>query len=163
MCCHRTEKLNNTRDDAKKKDVDDFLEIYESDWKVRITSKALGTLYQAKFNKTIPLPDPNDTKKLAAYIAKEKDRCVKALELDVNAESYNNVLKISLACIIIFNKKRARDAHNLLLESYMNGLEIVLNNSDNITKHFNETGQALISKLQELKQEEKDEGKFLFY
>ncbi|XP_054256906.1 uncharacterized protein LOC128981936 [Macrosteles quadrilineatus] len=135
-----------SRNEIRRKDIDDFMSVFDVDWGTRITSKALNTLYTAKFNNSDPLPDAEDTKKLSSFIISEKKRCLDAIERDVNSDTYTQLLKITLACVIVFNKKRVGDAHNLGVTAYITGTRSCETN-DNIVQHLKDSEKHLIGKL----------------
>lgn len=106
------------KDDETKEGIKDFLFVLEKEWYTRINSKALSTIYERNFNKELQVPDPKDMEKLNEFLTQQRDQMMLDLAQSPNTSTYAQLVKLALVCVIVFNRKRAGDAHKLLLETY---------------------------------------------
>lgn len=97
----------------------DFLSLYEKEWSLKITRKALRTLSEMKFNKPTQLPHPKDMVKITKFLEDERKEVLSCLKSSPTSKNYSRLCKLALAAVIIFNRKRAGDADKLLLDTYI--------------------------------------------
>lgn len=107
------------RNSDGKINIDDFQSLYNSEWPIKISAKAHVTLHEAQFNRGIQLPHPTDMVKLNKFIVTEREKAIAAFKTKVNPSTYAKLAKVALASIIIFNRKRAGDAHNITIDNYL--------------------------------------------
>jgi len=106
-------------DEQKRKSADDFMYLCEKEWTVEIASAAISTLTAMKMNKPQLLPFTEDIQKLNSFLIGEADRCVNELKSDKNVvDNWQDLAKVTLAAIIVFNRKRAGEAERMLLDDY---------------------------------------------
>ncbi|KAJ8937233.1 hypothetical protein NQ314_011988 [Rhamnusium bicolor] len=96
-----------------------FLHLMDMEWSIRISSNALSSLYKRKINSTHLLPITNDLVKLTSYI----DNCIsqtKAMLLkNRNNSNWTHLATLTLARIILFNKRRSGEASRLKMSDYI--------------------------------------------
>ncbi|KAJ8964936.1 hypothetical protein NQ314_004515 [Rhamnusium bicolor] len=95
-----------------------FLQLMELEWCFRISSNALVTLSQRKFNVGQLLPVTSDLKKINEYISTESERAKRALKESVNIQNWSRLCMLTLCRIILFNKRRSGEAAKISLEQY---------------------------------------------
>nr|XP_022296603.1 uncharacterized protein LOC111106281 isoform X2 [Crassostrea virginica] len=101
-------------DDDKIKTAESFLSLYENDWTDAISSQALSSLHDKKYNKPLLMPLVEDVKKLNCYLEKEARR----LCSDADPCLYNELAQVCLAQIILFNRRRSGEAERMTLSAY---------------------------------------------
>lgn len=87
-------------DDESRRKVSDFEELMK-EYGDRVSSRAISSAEESKFNKPSCLPLTSDIIKLMNYIS------TKAASLKDDPENYDDYAKILLAWLIIYNRKRA--------------------------------------------------------
>jgi len=64
------------------------------------------------------IPLTSDIHKLNQYIAAESKKCQAQLESDTDAKSWLTLAMVTLVSIILFNRRRAGETEQLLLDEY---------------------------------------------
>ena len=106
----RGQALRNA-DMAWKKEIDMFLELYDAEWGGKITTPAHGNLALKKHNAPNLLPITNDLLTLRTHIVQKIETLTKEVSSDANRENFRELSEVSLARLIMFNKRRG----NLLM------------------------------------------------
>ncbi|XP_053400253.1 uncharacterized protein LOC123523522 [Mercenaria mercenaria] len=110
-----------TGDRALKERADGFIELYEEEWKDRITSQALESLEQAKYNRVRYLPLVEDVVKLSKFIDNQiEDICKEKIG---NKEHFSRLACLCLTQIIVFNRKRSGEVERLKKVSVSNAMK----------------------------------------
>ena len=101
----RGQALRNQDVDAKKQ-IDMFLELYDSERTDKLSSHALGDLSFKKHNKPRLIPVTEDLMKLREHLVKEISRLTEIVKSDANPENWRELAEVTLARLTIFNKRR---------------------------------------------------------
>ena len=113
-------------DEVLKKKSSDFIELYESDWSVEISSKSLQTMQEQNLNKTKRIPFAKDIQLLNSFLEKEanqlKDQLDKMSDCP-DIESWKKLNEISLAQIILFNRRRGGETERIELQHFTDSIE----------------------------------------
>ena len=113
-----------SRDDSRKKDVADVIELMNVDWSMRVSWKALIQLKEGKYNNGSQLPDKDDVRKVVEYVDKNLPIHLENLKEDPsNAVHYNSLMKLTLSSVIILNRKRPGDTHRLKVSTYESAIQ----------------------------------------
>ena len=96
-------------DEEKKTEMNNFLELM-TEFGDRISSRALSSAEVMKYNNCPRLPLTRDIVKLMKYIK------TKAATLMNSIQNYTEYAKVILAWLIIFNRKRAGEAQQILMK-----------------------------------------------
>jgi len=107
-----TIKENN---DVKRKSLEDFMYLCDKEWSSEISSAAMSTLASSKMNKPQLIPLTGDIQKLNQYIAAESKKWQDQLQSNTDAESWQALAKVTLASIILFNRRRTEETERLLI------------------------------------------------
>ena len=139
----RTESLANGNKSLQEK-ADAFIELYKEEWEVEISHAALETLRIHKYNKPSRIPLAEDLKALSSYLKK------RAKEITVLPEisqiEWRDLCEVTLAQIVLFNKRRAGEAERLEVRQYLDGLQ----NSKTMQTEILESLSPLERKLAEV-------------
>ncbi|XP_037081043.1 uncharacterized protein LOC119101730 [Pollicipes pollicipes] len=113
-CAGILKTRGTTNEDATPKTAaDDFLLLYQRDWKLHVSSRSLTTLQEKKWNKPVDLPLNADvqsvTKEVQARGLWEEERFIK---------NYVKLSETARASIILFNRRRPGEASRPTVRSY---------------------------------------------
>ncbi|XP_067299454.1 uncharacterized protein [Pseudorasbora parva] len=95
-----------------------FSTLYEKRWAECISSSALGTLHQAKWNKPHVLPFTQDVSLLHKFLATERAKCMKDLEEEPNIKSFGNLAQVTLTQVVLFNRRRQGEVSKMELQAF---------------------------------------------
>ncbi|KAK0075559.1 hypothetical protein PV326_011490, partial [Microctonus aethiopoides] len=100
--------------------VEGFLNVFNDEFNVAVTRKALEDQTTIRRNKKIVLPSQEDISKLYTYL---KERCENAMvvlneKFDVSA--WTQLSESVLILLIMFNRRRPGESERFLLENYRN-------------------------------------------
>lgn len=122
QCNAIIEKRHAVAESAKQ-----FSTLYEKKWAESISSAALGTLQQAKWNKPQVLPFTQDVSLLHKFLAAESAECINDLEKNPTFTSYGNLAQVTLAQVVLFNRKRQGEVSKMELEVFTSRNQSELN------------------------------------
>ncbi|XP_028415486.1 uncharacterized protein LOC114538508 [Dendronephthya gigantea] len=105
-------------DMGRKKELDNFLELYETEWGKKITSPAHDNLGLKKTNKPDVLPLTSDLMKLRDYLLEAIKKGTENLRRDRNKENFRVLSEVCLARLIMFNKRRGGETARMKLKAY---------------------------------------------
>lgn len=95
-------RLKENNDD-KIKIADTLVSLYENDWTDIISSQALSSLHEKKYNKPMLIPLVEDVKKLNTYLDTEAKRV--CLQVKDNPHLYAELAQICLAQVICLTEE----------------------------------------------------------
>ena len=139
-----------TKDSQLKEDVNSYLELHDSEWTSKVSSAALHTLGERKFNKPEFFPLTSDLVQLRKFQIDE----IKALTTKVNGTEHTqpasttwaSLAEVTLTRLILFNKRRGGEAAKLLVESYRNRPSWNTVGIQEVQKSLNPSEQQLIKR-----------------
>lgn len=100
---------------------EEFLTLLESEWTDEISSTALRTVVQTKINKGQGLPLTEDIQKLQTFLKNKSVELKARLESDtVTKSDWDFLNQITLANLVLFNRRRGGGTQRLTLEAYRN-------------------------------------------
>lgn len=95
-----------------------FVTLYERKWAESVSSAALGTLQQAKWNKPQVLPFTQDVSLLHNFLATESAKWMKDLKDNPNSTNFGNLAKVTLTQLVLFNRKRQGEVSKMDLQVF---------------------------------------------
>lgn len=98
--------------------TDIFSKLYTSKWSELVSHRALNTLSDVKYNKPSTLPFTEDVQILHRYLEKERETAFCNLKEAATAQNYAGLAKVTLAQIIVFNRRRAGEVSKMRLQSF---------------------------------------------
>lgn len=119
-CCAvlRSEAMKQY-DDAKFKKIKRFNCLIYEEWDSEFTSNALRNLNELQKNKVKLLPLTEDVAKLSNFLKREIYESYRCLSTDnENCVAYQQLQKLILAMIILFNRRRCGEVSKMKLEDY---------------------------------------------
>lgn len=108
------------RDLGKRKDVDDFMKIFEVDFSGTVNKVVTETLTKLKRQKRTILPHTSDIKSLSNYLKKKIEENSKILLKGFSYEAWKSLAEVTLTAIQVFNRRRAGETERILINDYKN-------------------------------------------
>jgi len=115
-----------------------FLSLSDSEWSHEISTHALRSLHQRKFNKPLVLPLAEDVKTMHNHLDEKARECVEALACTPTSSLWSKLCQVTLTQVVLFNRRRGGEAERVLLSVY--------NDSD--VENANEDVQKCLSKVE---------------
>ena len=108
-------KQNNQvlQDNASK-----FSILYKVEWSIKIFSASLRTLGDNKFNKLQLLPTTEDLVKLKKFCEDSTLHSKAELKSSPSLNNWRELAEVTIARILVFNKRRGDEPSNLLIQRY---------------------------------------------
>ena len=117
------------RDAAMKSEANDFLELHEAEWTETVSSIALATLRTNKFNKNELIPLTSDVVRMKNFLEEAIPNLTKSLITEASSPNpsqlecykiWRQLNEVTYVHSTIFNKRRASEVAELLIESFAN-------------------------------------------
>ena len=111
------------KDERSIKNRQHFIDLFEAEWSTKISSRSLASLGSKKQNKVELLPLAEDLIKLKIHLEKKIEDLSRLLEGMEESnpkyvETWQAFSKVTLARIIIFNKRRSGETATLQIEQF---------------------------------------------
>lgn len=106
-------------DDALTKAAERFKRLCSSEWAEHVSHAALATLSKSKFNKPSTIPFTHDVQLLHQCLEKKSADAFENLKNQESSQAYAELTKVTLAQVIIFNRRRAGEVSKMTLECFM--------------------------------------------
>ncbi|XP_067357520.1 uncharacterized protein [Channa argus] len=114
----KSEGLKN-KDKQTVKDAEDFAQLYQESWKFDIASQALTQLDQTKWNSPQLLPFTQDVQNLHCYLSGKQRKQLNALKEEPSPSNWKDLARVTLAQVILFNRRRAGEVSRMPLSVYL--------------------------------------------
>lgn len=108
----------SAEDEKMIKAAERFTQLCTKQWTGLVSHSALACLTKSKFNKPSTLPFTEDVKLLHQYLEKKSADAVENLKQHESPQTYAELARVTLAQIIIFNRRRAGEVSKMSLESF---------------------------------------------
>lgn len=115
-------------DEEMIKSTDTFNKLYSSKWSELVSCTALNTLSHAKYNKPLShakynkpltLPFTEDVQSLHQHLKKAGENAFSNFKDDANPQTYAELAKVTLAQVIVFNRRRAGEVSKMKLRTFL--------------------------------------------
>ncbi|KAM3612304.1 uncharacterized protein V6R79_006508 [Siganus canaliculatus] len=106
-------------DDTLTKAIERFKKLYTSEWAERVSHGALASLNKSKFNKPSTLPFAKDVQLLHKYLEKKSAEAFDKLKNEESPQTYTDLARVTLAQLIVFNRRRAGEVSKMTLDCFM--------------------------------------------
>ncbi|XP_063978674.1 uncharacterized protein LOC135163296 isoform X1 [Diachasmimorpha longicaudata] len=113
----RSECIKKERVDEQKR-LEDFLKLLEEDYGTSINRAVTETQTQNNRRKEVILPTTDDIKKLFAYVTTERKAHFEQLSKKFSYTSWEDLSKMTLLSLQIFNRRRSGEVERLYLEDF---------------------------------------------
>ncbi|XP_061583863.1 uncharacterized protein LOC133448900 isoform X2 [Cololabis saira] len=95
-----------------------FKKLLSSKWSALVSRSALNTLSDAKHNKPSTLPFTEDVQILHQYLQKSAESAFCSLKKEATTQNYGQLAKVTLAQIIVFNRRRDGEVSKMRLKGF---------------------------------------------
>lgn len=106
------------KDKGMLEDLEFFKQLVETEWSHRISSVALRTLANNKFNKIEILPVTDDLLKLKEFLLNEINTKTAKLRVSPDLELWRDLANAVVSRLIIFNKRRCNEAAKITVDQF---------------------------------------------
>lgn len=106
-------------DNALKDRVERFDRLIQLEWTTHVSSNALKTLYQKKWNQPQMLPFTEDIKTLHGHLKTLEAANKKSLQASPARRAWNDLSQITLAQLILFNRRRSGEVSRMEMSTYL--------------------------------------------
>ncbi|XP_067311201.1 uncharacterized protein [Pseudorasbora parva] len=96
-----------------------FRQVYDARWNELISAKALQGLTESKWNSPQLLPFTEDVKTLHCYLDDKQRQFYSELISECSSCNWANLTKVTLAQVILFNRRRAGEVSKMLLSTFI--------------------------------------------
>ncbi|XP_054896090.1 uncharacterized protein LOC129366337 [Poeciliopsis prolifica] len=117
-CILQGEALRQENLDLKSK-AQQFVELIELEWSTHVSSNALKTLYQKKWNTPQILPLSEDIKKLQDHLRNLEIVHKRNLNDQPTQHSWSQLSQVTLTQLILFNHRREGEVSRMELRTYL--------------------------------------------
>ncbi|XP_059215616.1 uncharacterized protein LOC131993639 [Centropristis striata] len=107
------------RDKGTVQDAEEFAQLYQESWKFDIASQALIQLNQSKWNSPQLLPFTQDVQSLNSQMSEKQQQHLDALKEDASPSNWKDLAKVTLAQVILFNRRREGEVSKMSLSVYL--------------------------------------------
>ncbi|XP_076593889.1 uncharacterized protein LOC143324953 [Chaetodon auriga] len=114
----KSEGLKN-RDKETVQDAEEFAQLYQESWKFDIASQALIQLDQSKWNSPQLLPFTQDVQSLNSQLSEKQQQHLDALKEEASPSNWKDLAKVTLAQVILFNRRREGEVSKMPLSVYL--------------------------------------------
>ncbi|XP_038588945.1 uncharacterized protein LOC119914037 [Micropterus salmoides] len=106
-------------DDALKRRVEQFIKLIELEWTTHVSTNALKTLCQKKWNSPTVLPLTEDIRKLQDHLKCLEVANKKALIDKPSKKSWSELSQVTLTQLILFNRRREGEVSRMEVKTYL--------------------------------------------
>lgn len=114
--------------------VERFLKVFGKDAKLKILKLAYVTQANAKRGRDEDIPSTDDVGRLATYLDCERDKCFAELSQTFSYEKWKNLSELSLASILVFNRRRTGEMSNITVSEFQ-GRVMIANHRDKLVSN----------------------------
>ena len=101
-----------------KRKSSDFIELYNMEWTNEVSSNALTTLEQRKWNNPKRLPLADDLKLVNMFLKGKSEQLCASVSESANSSNWKELAEVSLAQLVLFNRRRGGESERLQLAQY---------------------------------------------
>lgn len=119
-------------DTVLKEKTEAYHQLHTILWDQEVTCNASRTLHEMKKNTTKTIPLTEDVTKLSKHLADQTDMLCQKIsdKAEVSKETWERLCEVTLASIILFNRRRQGEASKMKLHDYNKGVEADTHNED---------------------------------
>lgn len=100
-------------------ELDDYVALIEMNFKNHVSSQALTSSYQTKWNKPTIIPLASDISTLSTYLKEKANVHISQLKQQTDSLSWIKLCEITLVQLLLFNRRRSGEIERMFLETYL--------------------------------------------
>ncbi|KAL6480301.1 hypothetical protein MHYP_G00113340 [Metynnis hypsauchen] len=116
--CSRMISAMMDKDTERAEKARNFSDMYAARWGEFISSHALRTQREVKWNAPLVLPFTEDVKRLHLYLDQKQEEFFQKLSEDASSMNWTLLAKVTLAQTILFNRRREGEVSKMPLTSF---------------------------------------------
>ena len=124
--------------------ADGFLTLCQNEWTDEISSSAIQTLTTNKMNKGHMLPLSEDIMSLQSYLSQKSESLIESLEDRFLKSEWELLNQITLAHLVMFNRRRGGETQRILVETYMSRVKNTESPPKEVTDALSATERILL-------------------
>lgn len=106
------------QDSERAENAHNFSDMYAARWSELISSHALRTQQEMKWNAPLILPFTEDVKTLHLYLDQKQEEYFQKLSADASSKNWTHLAKVTLAQTILFNRRREGEVPKMPLTAF---------------------------------------------
>ncbi|XP_054872280.1 uncharacterized protein LOC111580096 isoform X3 [Amphiprion ocellaris] len=112
-------RANIQNNHSAAKDARTFRRVYETRWNELVSAASLRTLQESKWNTPLLLPFTKDVQTLHSYLDVQQQQLHSELSTETSPQVWTQLAKVTLAQVILFNRRRAGEVSKMPLSAYL--------------------------------------------
>ena len=136
-----------SNDSNLKERAEGFYACMEVEWSSNISSQALTSLNEEKFNKPRRLPLAEDIKKLNEYLKSRAAVLSESIKTSPNDKDWRDLTEVTLAQLTLFNRRRGGEMERMTIQSYSEGIISHTEMQEEIASSLSEMERQLAKKM----------------
>lgn len=137
-------------DQEIERNAERFLKLFKKKVKTHILKLVANSKAKARRGKKQNIPTTADVNKLTAYLESERTRCFSELSQKYTYKNWVALSQLSLASILVFNRRRAGEIQNITITDF-NCREIIADLSDTLLATIPEEAKQEISSRMDIR------------
>lgn len=129
--------------------TENFLKLMQSDISVTINKTVLDQQGRMRREKQEKIPSTDDIKKFAEFIGKERQQYFNELSAKFSFQNWFKLAELTMASIIIFNRRRTGEVQNILSVDFTNRESI--NENTELFKSLSEQSKQIARRYSRMK------------
>lgn len=134
----------------KKDSAQEFKELFENEWTDKISSQALQTLKDRRYNREDLLPLTADIAKVTRLACERIEKHSALLKTEINKRNWTTLAKAIFLAVTIFNKRRGGEVARVHLSCYENRPNWQQIQNDEMTASLTKVERKLVQRFVEL-------------
>lgn len=135
-------------DQEKERNVERFLKLFKREAKTKILKLVANSKAEARRGKKKNIPTTADVNKLSTFLESERSDCFSQLSQKYTYKKWVALSQLTLASILVFNRRRAGEMQNITVTDF-NNREIIAEQCDTLLNTIpEETKEEINSRLE---------------
>lgn len=137
--------LIETQQYQKRKQLKNFIHLWEEEFNNVINRTALENLTEIKNSKQTHLPKTQDIKLLVLYINKNREKFYNIFLTSKTLFNYTELASYTLIALLVFNRRRAGEMERLTIKSYLTNEKFSPEKNPEIMQTLSKQGQQALN------------------
>lgn len=137
-------------DSVHVKKTEDFLYLMESQFTAVISKRVKESQQQKRREKNHKIPSKNDVRLLSEFLNSERKTCFDEITANFSTENWVKLSELTLASIIVFNRRRVGEAQNILMSNF-HGRESIETSNEELFRSLSEEAKKVARRFTRMK------------
>ena len=144
--CLISEALQSGNESLKLR-AEAFKQLCEIDWSTEVSSQALGTMHERRYNQPRRIPLAEDVKLLNNHLYENAAKAIKSLQSCQDTAKWRELCEITLAQVTLFNRRRGGEVQRIKVQAYMSGVTNGGSVQEEVAASLSQTEKELVKKM----------------